>query len=279
MADTKKYKCSECTKEYESYIGMWRHKKEKHKNAPIIQPIQITDENKFKICKYCNKEFSNANHRWRHEKQNCKKNPAKINPNTNTTASTQPIQQTINNTVNNNIQAQNIIQTQNNTQNNVFNISFNKLGNEDLNILTQEEIEEIIDNGLNSIIKLIEFINFNKAHPQNHTFCTTNLNNNFASILNTDTNEIETKPKVDIYDKVLYYALRHIKELRHKIIDKKKRKTFKDKITEIEQNIFGGEAKYKKIVIDQLKSLSYTKRNMVEKTWDKYIKEYISLII
>jgi hypothetical protein len=263
------YKCTECTKIYTSYMGLWKHKKLKHtldNPEPIIIKPEIENN---RLCKYCKKEYSNSKNRWRHEKYYCKSNTTTIPP-----------QQAniINNTQNNTT-----IQTQNNTniqtQNNVFNISFNKLGDEDLNILTQEEIEEIIDNGLNSIIKLIEFINFNKAHPQNHTFCTTNLNNNFASILNTETNEIETKPKVDIYDKVLYYALRHIKAVRNKIIDKKKRKIFKEKIAEIEQNIFGGEAKYKKIVIDQLKSLSYTKRNMVEKTWDKYIKEYISLII
>ncbi len=58
---------------------MWRHKKEKHINVKTSPPIEVTDENKFKICKYCNKEFSNANHRWRHEKHNCKKHPDRIN--------------------------------------------------------------------------------------------------------------------------------------------------------------------------------------------------------
>ena len=42
---------------------------------------------------------------------------------------------------------------------------------------TQDEIKIIVDSGFNSIIKLIEFINFNINRPENHTFCTTSLNN------------------------------------------------------------------------------------------------------
>ena len=57
--------------------------------------------------------------------------------------------------------------------------------------------------------------------------------------------------------------------MKNKVIDKKKRKNFKEKISELEQNIFG-EVKYKKIVVDQLKSLSYNNRDIVEKTWADY---------
>jgi hypothetical protein len=262
------YKCTECAKIYTSYMGLWKHKKLKHtpdNPEPIIKP-EIENN---RLCKYCKKEYSNSKNRWRHEKYYCKSN----------IETTIPPQQAniINNTQNNTT-----IHTQNNTniqtQNNVFNISFNQLGNENIDILTQEEIEEIINNGLNSIIKLIEFINFNKAHPQNHTFCTTSIQSKYASVLNTDTKEVELHRKIDIYDKILYYGILHIKTLKNKITDKKKRKKFKEQIAELEKNIFN-EVEYKKIVIEQLAMLSYNKRNMVEKTWDTYIKECISLII
>jgi len=249
--------CTICNLEFKSRSGLWKHM-QKHNTNNI-------DIDKTYECKYCKKELSDRHSRWKHENKVCKKNPEN-NPET-----IHSIQQA--NTINNNstIETQNNtnIQTQNNTQNNTINITFNKLGEEDLDILTQEEIEEIINNGLNSIIKLIEFINFNKAHPQNHTFCTTNLNNNYVSVMNADKNKIETHRKVDVYDKVLSYALRHIKLLRNKIIDKKKRKIFREKISELEQNIFG-EIKYKKIVVEQLKSLSYDNRDIVEKTWADY---------
>ena len=247
------YKCTDCDNIYKTYMGLWKHKKIKHPkiNTEPIAPTQKLENNRE--CKYCKKEYSNSKNRWRHEKYYCKDNNE-------ISTHSMPTQQA---------QVINNIQTQNNTQNNIINITFNKLGDEDLDILTQEEIEEIINNGLSSIIKLIEFINFNKNHPQNHTFCTTNLNNNYVSVMNADKNKIETHRKVDVYDKVLSYALRHIKLLRNKIIDKKKRKIFREKIFELEQNIFG-EVKYKKIVVEQLKSLSYDNRDIVEKTWAEY---------
>ncbi len=146
--------------------------------------------------------------------------------------------------------------------------------------MTQDEIEEIINNGLSSIIKLIEFINFNKNHPQNHTFCTTNIHGKYASVLNTNTKEVELQRKIDIYDKILYYGILHIKKLKNKIKDKVKRKLFKEKITELETKIFGfGDRNYKKIVFEQIAALSYSKKHIVRETWDKYIKDNISFII
>jgi hypothetical protein len=130
----------------------------------------------------------------------------------------------------------------------------------------------------NSLIKLIEFVNFNNNNPQNHTFCTTSLNNKYVSTLNTETKEIEKHRKVDVYDKVLFFGLNHIDMLKDKIINRRKKKEFTKKIEELEKNIYG-DIKYKKIFIEQLNALSYNKRNMINTTWDKYLKNYISLII
>ncbi len=261
--------CSVCSLEFKSRSGLWKHSK-KH---------MINDQHNNKTiysCKYCKKELSDRHSRWKHETKVCKMNPEKqvqyIQSNGNEIINNN-INNSTNNTINNNIQTQNNNITNIQTQN-IINIQFNKLGNEDISILTQNEIEEIINNGLNSIIKMVEFINFNNAYPQNHTFCTTNLHNKYTSVLNPDTNKIDTARKVDVYDKVLYYALQHINLLKKKITDKKKRKTFKEKIDELEKNIFG-QVKYKQIFIEQLNALSYNKREMIENTWAKYI----SLII
>ncbi len=245
--------CSACTLEFKSRSGLWKHKKKHHSDDEQTIEKRVS-------CKYCKKELSDRYSRWKHENKVCKSNIETPPP-----TATPPTQQAH---VINNIQTQNNTNIQ--TQNNIINIQINKLGDEDISILTQDEIEEIINNGLNSIIKMIEFINFNNAHPQNHTFCTTNLHNKYTSVYNPETNKIDTERKMDVYDKVLYYALQHINLLKKKIIDKKKRKIFREKICELEKNLFG-EVKYKKIFIEQLNALSYNKRNMIENTWAKYM--------
>lgn len=238
------FNCKICNLEFKTRSGLWKHNK-----------IHATELEKKHLCKYCEKELCNRQSRWRHEKQSCAKNP-EIHPEINTINNPQTNNQTAHTITN--------IHTQNN--NNTINITFNKLGNEDISILTQDEIEEIINNGLNCMIKLIEFINFNKAHPQNHTICTTNLNNKYTSVLNTETNEVEKHRKEDIYDKVLSYALNHINMLKDRIIDRKKRKLFKKKINELGTLIFG-DVKYKKIFIEQINALSYNKHKVIQETW------------
>ncbi len=279
MQTDKLYTCLLCEKDYNSYMGLWRHKKNKHKNnQPIEQIINeikeeiinepkeeiINEHNKNNnICKFCNKEFLNYKNKWRHEKKNCKNNNNNnnlIQINNNQTIGTQNI-------INNNINI--------NNNNNIINITFNKLGCEDISILNQDEIEEIIKNGLNSIIKLIEFINFNKEHPQNHTFCTTSLNNKYVSTLNTDTLEVEKQRKIDIFDNVLRYSLTHIDMLKDNITNFDKKIQFEKKIEDL-YNIIGNHA-HRKIYHEQLNALSYNKRNIVNKTWNTKINNNIDV--
>jgi len=59
------YKCVICNKEYNSYMGAWKHKNNKHNE---IKAEKINN----KQCKYCNKEFSDRRNRWRHENTICK---------------------------------------------------------------------------------------------------------------------------------------------------------------------------------------------------------------
>ena len=63
--DDKQYVCLLCEKEYNSYIGLWKHKKNKHNE---IKKKNINN----KQCKYCDKEFSDRRNRWRHENTICK---------------------------------------------------------------------------------------------------------------------------------------------------------------------------------------------------------------
>ena len=261
--EEKSFICLLCNKEYSSYMGLWKHKKTKHNE---IEKKEINN----KICKYCNKEFSDRRNRWRHEKTICKIKSETIN-NSNNTNNLTATNNSNSNIVQNNIQNQNNIKNQHQH----INITINKLGCEDISILSQDNIEEIINNGLDCAIKLIELINFNKEHPENHTFCTTNLNNKYTSVLNTETNEIEKKLKIDVFDKVLFYALNHIDMLKDQITDKKKKKKFTEKIQELELKMCNNDKSYKKIFIEQLNAISYNNKKIVSNTWDNYLKNLL----
>jgi len=239
-------KCVICDLNFKTRAGLWKHNNNKHN-------IEIENKNQ---CRYCNKELSDRFSRWKHETRTCKKNTNIIKNITNNN--------TTNNITNNNI-TNNNIQNNINIQNNTFNITFNALGHEDVSILTQEQIEEVINKGLGNIIKLVEFLNFSENHPQNHTYCTTNLNNKYLSALNTETNEIEKKNKDDIFDNVIRYALNHCDMLKEYITDKKKKSIFADRIEDLEKK-FPFDRKCKKYY-HALNTLTYNKRKMIQKTW------------
>jgi hypothetical protein len=271
--DEKLFVCLICNKEYNSYMGLWKHKKTKHdENKNTIKKEIEKKEINNKNCKYCNKEFSDRSNRWRHENTICKlkfenTNNSTINNTNNLTA---------NNNSNSNI-VQNNIQTQNNIQNQNIHITINQLGCEDISILNQDNIEEIINQGLDCIIKLIELINFNKDHPQNHSFCSTSLNNKYASVLNIKTNEIEKKRKIDVFDNVLMYGINHLDMLKDKITDDNKKEYFSKKINELITKMHGTDKGYRKIFLEQLNAISYNNKKLITQTWDTYLKNLLVL--
>ena len=235
------YKCIECTLEFKTNSGLWKHNKIKH-NILYDNFINTNLILKY-ICKYCNKPFSDRIARWRHERDYCKFKT----------------EQNIDSSI----------------INNQTNINFIKLGNEDLSFITQKDIE-LITNQTEpikyTIIKILELINFNENLPQNHTFCTTSLNNKYVSTLNIDTLNIEKHRKSDYFDKILLYGLSHLKTLNNMIKSRAKKKQFNDIILEIEKYLFTN-SDYKKIYIDLINVLSYNKRNLIDATWKKIINE------
>jgi hypothetical protein len=82
MEETEKktFNCQYCNKLFNSYMGYWKHNKNKHilnkklnisnNKEPELEPeLDLTLPNNY--CKYCKKEFLNSKNRWRHEKKNC----------------------------------------------------------------------------------------------------------------------------------------------------------------------------------------------------------------
>jgi hypothetical protein len=232
--DNNIYKCKECLIIFKTNSGLWKHTKYKH--------TTIIEEKSNTMCKYCNKNFSDRIARWRHEKDYCKYNA--------------PTEEPVN------IIRQDIIH-------------FCEPGKENLTIISPVQIETIINQTEPIkflLVKAIELINFNENLPQNHTFCTTSLNNKYVSTLNTDTLNIEKQRKTDYFDKILLYGLSHLKTLNSMIKSRTKKKRFNDTIIEIEKYLFTN-SEYKKIYIDLINVLSYNKRNLVDATWKKIIND------
>jgi hypothetical protein len=111
----------------------------------------------------------------------------------------------------------------------------NKTGFESLEILSGKEIEYILNQEMNSIISLIEFLNFNESHPENHTFCTTALNDKYVSTMNTETFAIEKQRKTDFYDNLIHRGINNMKLLfeRLKVMKIKKLSNYEDKIKQL----------------------------------------------
>ncbi len=245
------YKCIKCNIEFKTNGGLWKHNKSKHME-------EVSDETIFE-CRYCNKHLSDRHSLWRHENKACKKNPVliknitNININENTDSNISVIQN----------------QTNNNCNSNNITINFISLENQNVLDLKEEQKEEIINDGLNSIITLIKHLNFNKDLPQNHVFCTTNIHNKYVNALNLETNKIEKYRKFDFFEEIFKNSLKHMKILNNTIKDFDIQDKFEKKIESIEKNIFNYlEPYHMKLYHDDLNILSYNQRDIIRKTWE-----------
>lgn len=248
-----KYKCKKCNIEFKTNSGLWKHNQSKHIN-------DIIDEKTFK-CKYCNKQLSDRHCLWRHENKVCKLNPELIKNITNIN---------INKNNDSNIS---VIQNQTNNNNNIT-INFISFENQNVLDLKEEQKEEIINDGIDGIITLIKHLNFNKDLPQNHLFCTTNLNNKYVNSLNLETNKVEKVRKFEFFEKVFKNSLKHMRTLNNTIKNTTIQDNFEKKIADIELKIFNYiEPVHQKIFHEDLNILSYNQRNIVKKAWEESLSK------
>jgi hypothetical protein len=121
---------------------------------------------------------------------------------------------------------------------------------------------------MNSIISLIEFLNFNDAHPENHTFCTTALNDKYVNTMNTETFAIEKQRKTDFYDNLIHRGINNMKLLfeRLKVMKIKKISNYEDKIKQLIDFLVVNK-KGKKACIELINVLSFNKRHITQSTW------------
>lgn len=224
-------------------------------------------------CEFCNKTFTRKNNLNYHIKNKCKDKDKK---------QTEMIElkeqlTTMKNEIDLIKSKPSIIQNINkgvinNNKGPVYNF-LSKPGEENINILTEKEIQYIMDNELNCIIGLVEVLNFNDKYPENHTFCTTALNDKYLSTMNSETLMIEKQRKKDFFDKILVEGIKKMKLLYDKLKCKKTTKAieYKNNIDKLIEFVIVNN-KGKKAYIELMNTLTFNKRHITQSTWFVKIK-------
>jgi len=248
----------------------------------------ISNEKIYK-CKHCEKSFTVRQYKWSHE-QRCKLN---LNENSELInyeiekikleqikeeqkllelqielQQKKKIKNTTNVTINN---------TNHGTINNINNnLIINNLGEETISKLTISEIKNLAKEDKNAIIYITDLLNFDEKNPENHNFCNTSLEGSYVSVYNKHTNKIEKVNKNEFYDKVLVNSIKKINEIIFKFdflsnenkIDKKYIRKLENSINN--KNLYSN--KSKNVYKTNINQLSYNKKNIVLKTWNKLLK-------
>lgn len=258
--------CNICNKVYKTSKSLWNHNHKYHvvnccQNVVIGCQNVVNETVKDFKCKYCKKVLADRHSKSRHEKK-CKEK-TEYNQN-----EIDIIKKEIENLKKKSFGNTTINKIKNITNNGIINFSMNKTGFESLEILSGKEIEYILNQEMNSIISLIEFLNFNDAHPENHTFCTTALNDKYVNTMNTETFAIEKQRKTDFYDNLIHRGINNMKLLfeRLKVMKIKKISNYEDKIKQLIDFLVVNK-KGKKACVELINVLSFNKRHITQSTW------------
>ncbi len=285
--------CKICNKNYSSYQSLWIHNKKYHNNHNnhlnnhdnrldnhFDNHSNHLDNHTLKIKKYnctkCNKEFSHFQNRWRHEKT-CKQSST-IQETTidikqelaEIKSKVQKLENKKNNKITTNIKVQGNIINGNNHDSGPKQIIY-KTGTENVDLLNYNEVSTIFNNEISSVIKLIELVNFSENKPENHSFCSTNLESPYLSFYNTDTNSINKERKRHFFEEVICKSIQNHEILYKKFKSKfnsEKRKQIEDNIENlkmIKANSFN--SKIMGELIRKLNLISYNKRDLIQDTW------------
>jgi len=294
------YICNVCKRHYASYQSLWIHNKKYHtcviinshpksstrssesnplvsqgSNNKKVEPLGVTCDtinliNKFS-CKYCNKLFKYKQGKWRHE-QKCQKkqhNEIIINNHSRELDILKQKVDKLENKTNNKTKINGNINNINNNINN--NIIINKTGGENISLLNYEDVSIIFDNEISSVIKLIELVNFSENTPENHSFCSTNLDSPYLSFYNTDTNSINKERKRYFFEEVICKSIENHEILYSSFKNKFnliKQKQIEDNISslkKIKENSFS--SKIMGEMIRKLNLISYNNRELIQNTW------------
>lgn len=255
--------CKICNKKYSSYQSLWIHNKKYHNgNKEQNEHKNTPEQNKNYECEYCNNFFSFYQSKWRHEKI-CKKKNLTLE---------------IVNKIEKIEKEMQLLKTEpkiNNITNinkGVINNFFSKPGSESIDSLSESAIEYILDQELNSVIRLIEMLNFSTNIPENHTFCSTALNDKHINVINPETTQIEKRIKKEFIEQLLAPGIENVKKLYERMDPKNpKRQKYNEKIERLINSIIINN-KGKKVFVDAINVLTYNNRHKVMSTWEQIKK-------
>ncbi len=244
------FNCEICKLNYKTRGGLLKHIRINHKT----EEIKATKDNK---CMHCNKNFKHRQSKWRHEKdcKNIKQNSLEDKVNQLTIKIKELELKPV--VINNN--------TLNTTHINQYIIS--PPGNESIANISIEKQREIMQKGLNSLTHLIEYINFNKTLPENHSYCVTALNDKHASVINPDTNTVVKTDKITLFDKIMTSNLKKLEQIaQNNKFTNVERDNYMDKLKTLKDQLFMNRKSLKRYYID-LNLISYNNRDLVFETW------------
>jgi len=287
-SNNKNYNCEQCNKIYKSRVGLWKHNQTYHNIVDIYKnnqeiAINVDTDIKEYNCIHCNKKYTNKFSKYKHQIK-CKINnnnqlekiKLEFNDEINKLKSELEIIKnkpaSVTNIKNINNINKGII---NNNKGPVYNF-LSKPGEENLSILTEKEIESILEQEMNCLVYMVELLNFNEKLPENHSFCTTALNDKYISTLNTETLMVEKKRKKDFFDLMLNNSLKNIKVLYDKLKYKKTPKAlkFKQTIDNLTEYVVINH-KGKKAYVEMMNTLSFNKRHITQSTWFQLMNNQI----
>jgi hypothetical protein len=267
------YYCEKCKKFYSSYKSLWNHTKNYHinnvnKSKPLTKQIVNNECIKKFNCKICNKELSCKQSKWRHEK-NCKQseNFLLLEENKKLKEEINVIKK----------QSKNIINNINNGTINK-NIIINQFGNEQVSLLSQDEIKKLASSNFNALVDIVKLLNFNENYPENHNFCTTSLEGDYVNVLNPENNQIEKINKIDFYNSVMDKSIDKVNQLLVLLEFDENYDNLKPKFYNLLENIVKDPTIFAKknnktIYNKNINEISYNNKELVLNTWNKLMNE------
>jgi hypothetical protein len=138
--------------------------------------------------------------------------------------------------------------------------------------INKNEIKEIFDKDLSSILTYVEKMNFNERLPSNHSFCTTNLEGPYLSVFNTKKLEIKKDRKKYFFEQLFSTAVVKLEEL-YKInknyFNKEKQQSIENSlITLYELKNMDMNKRLFKEILKKFNLISYNDRTIVKNTWN-----------
>ena len=175
------YSCNICDKQYKDKSGLWYHNNKYHLNNDFkltSNDFRTTSNDFEKLhkenliqCKYCDKTFTRKNNLNYHIKNICKEKQKKDLEESIYKQELEKLKKEFDTfkkqkngkTITYNINNGSI---NNNSNNKTLNIC--DTGKENIKLLTDTEKDYIMSQGMNSIVSLVEHLNFNNRLPEHH---------------------------------------------------------------------------------------------------------------